>query len=301
MQSRMAWAPDTAEAAWRPVSTSRRQWRALVHHPLFWVGMTVLVLLALMSFVGPALYPVNPNAVAPNVSLHPPSPAFPFGTDVLGRNELARVLNGGSGFLLVGFASAIAASLLGSTVGLVAGFTGGAADRILMRLADVFMGIPQLVPLLLFDVLFLPNDATMILILSLTVWPLVARLVRAETLTIREREYVTAAVAVGATRSRILRRHILPNILGTVLVTSSSQLGSTVLILATASFLGFGLPPPAPNWAQMVADSTQYLVGGNWWLFLPPGLAFVALQFSVYFVADAFRQAFNPHTLQGAR
>jgi len=290
-----------SDAALRPTSAAARQWRALVRQPLFWVGAGVIVLLAALSFIGPLVYPVDPNAVNPAVSLSPPSSAYPLGTDVLGRNELARVINGGQGFLLVGFSSALAASLLGSLVGLVAGYTGGWTDRILMRLTDIFLGIPQLVPLLLFDVLFLPNDGTMILILSLTVWPIVARLVRADTLAVREQEYVVSAVASGATRARILQRHILPNIWSTVLVTASSQLGSTVLILATASYLGYGLPPPLPNWAGMVASSTQYLPAGNWWLFLPPGLAFVALQVSIYFLADAFRIAFNPHSLQGVR
>lgn len=290
-----------AEGALVARSVASRQRRALLHHPLFWVGIAVIAALAVFSFAGPLVYHVDPNAVNPNVSDVPPNAQHLFGTDILGRDELARVMWGGQGFMLVGFVSAVAASLLGSVVGLVAGFAGGLTDRILMRVTDLFLGIPQLVPLLLIDVMFLPNDFTMILILAFTSWPLVARLVRAETLTVRERDYVQAAVASGASQSRVLRRHVLPNILSTAIVASSSQLGSTVLILATASYLGFGLPPPSPNWASMVADATQYLTSGNWWLFLAPGLAFMILQVSVYFVADAVREAFNPQVAREVR
>lgn len=282
-------------------STRSRQRRALFRHPLFWTGVAIIGALALFSFLGPLFYHVDPNAVDPNVSSVPPTVHHLLGTDILGRDELSRVMWGGQGFMLVGFVSALAASVLGAGVGLVAGFAGGFTDRILMRVADMFLGIPQLVPLLLFDVIFLPNDFSMILILAFTSWPLVSRLVRAETLTVKERDYVQAAVASGASRMRVLTRHVLPNVLSTALVSASSQLGSTVLILATASYLGFGLPPPSPNWASMVADATQYLTAGDWWLFLAPGLAFMILQVSVYFVADAVREAFNPLSLQGAR
>ncbi len=281
-------------------SLGSRQRRALLAHPLWWVGLMIIVALAVFSFVGPLFYHVSPIAVHPYISDSPPSAHHLFGTDVLGRDELSRVMWGGQGFMLVGFVSAICASVLGTGVGLLSGFAGGLTDRLLMRVADIFLGIPQLVPLLLFDVIFLPNDFTMIVILAFTSWPLVSRLVRAEVLTVRARDYVEAAVAAGASRPRVLRRHVLPNILSTSLVSASGQLGQTVLILATASYLGFGLPPPNPNWASMVADSTQYLTGGNWWLFLAPGLAFMFLQVSVYFIADAVREAFNPRALQGA-
>jgi peptide/nickel transport system permease protein len=294
-------ASTTMAAQGAPFSRSlgSRQRRALFAHPLWWIGLGILTALAVLSFVGPLFYHVNPLAVHPSISDAPPSAHHLFGTDVLGRDELARVMWGGQGFMLVGFASALVASVLGTGVGLLAGFSGGIADRILMRVADIFLGIPQLVPLLLFDVIFQPNDFTMIVILALTSWPLVSRLVRAEVLAVRAQDYVEAAVAAGASRSRVLRRHVLPNILSTALVSASGQLGQTVLILATASYLGFGLPPPNPNWASMVASSTQYLTGGNWWLFLAPGLAFMILQVAVYFVADACREAFNPRALQG--
>jgi len=281
------------------ISAGRRRWQALRRHPLFWTGSGLLILLALFCFVGPLIYPANPLATHINYTLSPPGARFPLGADVLGRNELARLMVGGQGFMLVGFASALFASLVGIVIGLVAGFTGGFTDRAFMWLTDTVLGIPQLVPLFLVVVLFRPSNATMILVLGLTGWPLVARLVRAETLSAREREYVESAKSGGATRSRILSRHLLPNVMGTVVVAASGQVSITLLVLATASYLGYGLPPPFPNWAGMVADSQQYLYDNTWWLLWLPGAAFVLLQLSVNFLADALRQAFDPKNRRG--
>ncbi len=287
------------EAAMPVITAGQRRWRSLSRHPLFWTGSTLLVLLALFSFVGPDIYPKSPIATHIAHTLAPPGGAFPLGADVLGRNELARLMVGGQGFLLVGFVSAAMASALGVLIGLVSGLAGGLADRAFMWFTDTVLGIPQLVPLFLVVVLFRPNDGTMIAVLGLTGWPLVARLVRGDVLSAREREFVESARSGGATPGRIMRRHLLPNVMGTVVVAASGQVSTTLLVLATASFLGYGLPPPNPNWAGMVASSRQYLYDNSWWLLWLPGSAFVLLQLSVNFVADALRQAFDPKNQRG--
>lgn len=295
----MAGAALAAGEAASMLTAGRRRWHSLRRHPLFWAGSSVLVLLALFSFLGPVVYPQSPIATHIADSLAPPGGAFPLGADVLGRNELARLMVGGQGFLLVGFVSALFAAALGVLMGLVAGFSGGWPDRLLMWFTDTVLGIPQLVPLFLVVVLFRPNDGTMIAVLGLTGWPLVARLVRGDVLSAREREYVESARSGGATPERIMRRHLLPNVMGTVVVAASGQVSTTLLVLATASFLGYGLPPPNPNWAGMVAASRQYLYDNSWWLLWLPGGLFVLLQLSVNFLADALRQAFDPKNRRG--
>ncbi len=295
----MAGAALAAGEAASMLTAGRRRWHSLRRHPLFWAGSSVLVLLALFSFLGPVVYPQSPIAAHIADSLAPPGGAFPLGADVLGRNELARLMVGGQGFLLVGFVSALFAAALGVLMGLVAGFSGGWPDRLLMWFTDTVLGIPQLVPLFLVVVLFRPNDGTMIAVLGLTGWPLVARLVRGDVLSAREREYVESARSGGATPGRIMRRHLLPNVMGTVVVAASGQVSTTLLVLATASFLGYGLPPPNPNWAGMVAASRQYLYDNSWWLLWLPGGLFVLLQLSVNFLADALRQAFDPKNRRG--
>ncbi len=160
------------------------------------------------------------------------------------------------------------------------------------------VGISQLVPLLLVVVLFRPNDGTMIAVLGLTGWPFVARLVRGDVLAVWEREYVESARSGGAMPGRLMRRHLLPNVMGTVVVSVSGQVSTTLMVLATASFLGYGLTPPDPNWAGMVASSRQYLYDNRWWLLWMPRATFVLLQLAVNFVADALRQASDPKSAE---
>jgi peptide/nickel transport system permease protein len=282
------------------VTAGYRRWRTLRRHPLFWIGGGLLVALALFCYMGPLVYRVDPLAVHITHNMRPPGGAYPLGTDILGRDELARLMVGGQGFILVGFAAALFSSLVGVLIGLAAGFSGGLIDRAFMWFTDTVLGIPQLVPLFLVVVLARPSVSTMIVVLALTGWPLVSRLVRAEALSAREREYVESARSGGATSWRIMLRHLMPNVMGTVVVASSGQLSITLLVLAIASYLGYGLPPPDPNWAGMVADSTQYLYANAWWLLWLPGMAFVLLQLSVNFLADALREAFDPRTNRGA-
>jgi len=264
----------------------------VLHHPIFWIGILLFIGLTLFCFVGPTLYTASPFTIHVTWIGHAPSKQLPLGADRLGRNELARLMLGGQLLILVGVASAIAATLGGTMLGLAAGLLGGATDRVLTWVTDVVFGIPQLVPLLLIDALLRPNALTMIFVVAATTWPVIARLVRAEVLSVRERDYVIAARSMGASDLRILGRHILPNVWDTVMVATSNQVGNAVLVIATASFLGFGLPPPWPNWAGMIANSTVDIWNGYWWIMLFPGVAFALLQLSVNFIADALREAF---------
>ncbi len=243
-----------------------------------------------LCFIGPLLYPASPYAIHLTWIGHGPSPSLPLGADELGRNELARIMVGGQLLIVVGVTSALVATAMGTVIGLAAGLLGGMVDRVLTWTTDVVLSIPQLVPLLLIDVLLRPSATTMFYIVAVTSWPLAARLVRAEALRTRELEYVTAARSLGASDIRIALRHVLPSQWSTIWVSSTAQVGSAVLVVATASFLGFGLPPPFPNWAGMIAASTANMSAGYWWTMVFPGLAFVLLQLSVNFIGDALRE-----------
>ena len=263
---------------------------SIVTHTLFWLGSLILVGLIGLCFIGPLIYHASPYAIHLNWIGHGPSSSLPLGGDGLGRNELARIMLGGQSLIAVGVASALVATAIGTLIGLAGGFLGGAVDLILTWTTDVVLSIPQLVPLLLIDVLLRPSPTTMIFVVAVTLWPVVARLVRAEALRGRELEYVIAAQSLGASDIRIAFRHILPSQWSTIGVTSTAQVGSAVLVLATASFLGFGLPPPYPNWAEMIASSTANMSAGYWWTMVFPGFALVLIQLSVNFIADALRE-----------
>jgi peptide/nickel transport system permease protein len=174
---------------------------------------------------------------------------------------------------------------------LISGWYGGATDRTILFVMDVVLGIPQILPLLLIDSMTRATTATMVVIVSASGWPVVGRLVRAETLALRQRDFISAARSLGASGPRIMLRHLIPNVLGVALAGLTSQVGSAVLVVATASYLGLGLPPPAPNWGSMIATAAAMLSDGYWWLTLFPGLAFVILQWSVNLIAEALRSA----------
>lgn len=274
------------------VSRLRRLWS----RPTLWVGLTILIFLILFCFLGPVAFPQNPLAVHLTHLNQPPSARFPLGTDSLGRSELSRMMYGGRGLILVGLASSAVAAVLGTLVGLIGAVFGGWVDRMTTWATEVVLSIPQLLPLMLIMVLLRPSPLTMVFVVGATTWPLIARLVRAEALSIRERDYIEAARSLGASQWRILLQHLLPNLWGTILTASSNQVAAAMLVVATVSFLGFGLPPPSPNWAGMVSSGTNDLMLGSWWLMLFPGLAFILLQFSVNFIAEAIRSAL---TIQG--
>ncbi len=279
-----------------PPSLSVSRLRRLWSRPTLWVGLTILIFLILFCFLGPVAFPQNPLAVHLTHLNQPPSARFPLGTDSLGRSELSRMMYGGRGLILVGLASSAVAAVLGTLVGLIGAVFGGWVDRMTTWATDVVLSIPQLLPLMLIMVLLRPSPLTMVFVVGATTWPLIARLVRAEALSIRERDYIEAARSLGASQWRILLQHLLPNLWGTILTASSNQVAAAMLVVATVSFLGFGLPPPSPNWAGMVSSGTNDLMLGSWWLMLFPGLAFILLQFSVNFIAEAIRSAL---TIQG--
>jgi len=286
---------DAAPAAWRHPA-----WRRLMRSPLFWLGLGLLAFLLAFSFIGPHFYHKDVNTVDVARSLLPPSATFPLGTDVLGENELGRLMIGGQVPIIAGFLCACAAALVGGAVGVVSGFGGRAADASGMRLADAVMSVPQVVAVLVGETVFGIRTPVLITVFALTSWPLTARLIRAETLSLRARPFVEAARASGSGRTALVLRHVLPNLLDPFVATFTAQFTNAILVIALTSYIGAGLGPPW-NWATMINANRDALLSGQWWLIVLPGVLFALLVNAVYLIGEAIRAAFNPQTYRRAR
>jgi len=271
----------------------RRAWRT----PRGRVGAIVLLVIAIATILAPPFLPdplAQPDPIG-SVSL-PPSVAHPFGTDQLSRDVLARVATGGQISLAVAVIAVGLSITLGAMVGLVAGYWGGIVDAGLMRLVDGALAIPRLFLLLLVLAISdrIPVWALMLLI-GATGWFGTSRIVRAEVLRLREESYVRASEALGASRRRIIFRHLLPNTLGPLLVAATLGVGDVILLEAGLSFLGLGIQPPAPSWGGMILEAREVLVTAPW-AGLFPGIAIVLTVLSVNLLGDAVRDAVDPRS-----
>ena len=238
------------------------------------VGLAMGALLVLLAIVGPTLAPYDPTAsVAPTLAEPaPPSARFWLGTDDLGRDVLSRLLYGARISLLVGLVAMAVTMVIGTAVGLAAGYFGGGVDTLLMRVTDVMLAFPGLLLAVALVAVMRPNVWTIFVVIGLVSWTGVARVVRSEALSLRERDFVVAARAMGAGHGRILVRHVLPNVAPTLIVIAALSTSGTILLDAGLSFLGIGVPPPTPTWGRMIQEaSTYYRVAP--WLMAFPGLA----------------------------
>lgn len=275
-------------------------WRRLSGYPLFWTGMGLFCFLLLFAFLGPVFYHRDVDTINVAQSLLPPSWIFPLGTDVLGENELGRLMIGGQVPIWSGLLAAFGATALGGVLGVVGGFGGRIVRSVTMRVADGVLGVPQVVVVLLIESIFGISTWLLVLIFALTAWPLTARLIRAETLALRVTPFVDAARAQGAGQMRLIRRHVLPNLFDALVATFTTQFTNAVLVIAITSFVGAGLGPPW-NWATMINANQDALLSGQWWLIVLPGLLFALLVVSVYLMAEAVRAAFNPQAQMSGR
>lgn len=265
-----------------------------------WVGGAMVLAVCLSALVGMTGVR-EPLAVNLSEALLGPSPGHPFGTDQFGRDVLGRVFSGAAISLKVGVLSRFIAVGLGVLAGAIAGYYRGFADWILMRSADVVMAYPALLLLIAVTAAFPPSLTVVFLALGFVGWPGVARLVRSLVLSLREREFVMAARAVGAPDGRILARHIMPNCLGPVIVAFTVGMGGAVMAEASLSFLGLGAQPPEPSWGAMISHGKDYLRTAPW-LTICPGaaIAFTVVGFNV--LGDAIRDIFDPKSrIRGKR
>ncbi|WP_245933534.1 ABC transporter permease [Arthrobacter livingstonensis] len=255
------------------------------------VGLVVLVLAVLFCFLGPVLYPTDQVTVnLLNVNL-PPGPGHPLGTDETGYDQLGRLMTGGQVSLMIGFAAAIIATIVGTIWGAIAGFFGGWLDSVMMRTVDAILSIPILFLLLFLVTIVKPSVPVMIFVLGLTAWLVPARLVRGESLTLRVREYVQAVRVMGGTSWHAVLRHIMPNVIGTVIVNATFQVADAILLIAYLGYLGLGISPPATDWGGMLSNGTAFVFTNYWWLIYPPGFAIIIVVVAVNLVGDGLRDS----------
>jgi len=286
------------------VSLWAEAWRRFKRHRMAYWSLWVLGLLVLAVLAGPFIYKVGINEIDFQARLAPPSSKHPLGTDDLGRDLLARVLYGGRISLAVGFAAMVVAILVGVTIGAIAGISRGWVDAALMWVTDLFLSLPQLPMLLVLTFFFRDSMKAVvgpevgIFVLIVVViggfrWMPAARLVRAQFFSLREKEFVEAARALGASTQRLVVRHILPNSLGPVIVAATIDVAAAIILESTLSFLGLGFPPDIPTWGRILFDAKDYLdIAMHWSLF--PGLAIFVTVLAISFIGDGLRDALDP-------
>jgi peptide/nickel transport system permease protein len=288
----------------KPRSLWGDAWTQFRRHHLAVGGTCVLAFLVLATLIGPLVWPNSRSAIDFASSTQGPSLAHPMGTDDLGHDVFARILWGGRISLAVGVVAMLVSIILGTLIGALAGFFGGFIDSALMRLTDMFISLPQLPLLLLVIYLFRdplrnsigPNLGPFVLIVGLigvTTWMSVARLVRASFLSIKEKEYIEAARCIGANRSSLIMKHILPNAMGPVIVAATLAVGTAIITESTLSFLGLGFPPDVPTWGRLLFDAINFMeIAPHMVIF--PALAIFLAVISINYVGDGLRDALDP-------
>jgi len=258
----------------------------------------------LIALITPLLAPFDPLQMrvfaAEDMALRlaPPSNVHLLGTDQFGRDVFSRTLYGARISLGIGLLAVTISVSIGTVLGGVAGYLGGMVDGLVMRFSDMVMAFPSLILLIAIAAVFQPSILLIVLILGLTQWPAITRIVRGEVLSLMEREFVEAARASGFSRRRILFRHILPNALAPIIVAATLGIGNTIVLEAGLSFLGQGVPQPTPSWGAMVADGRDYLMDA-WWIATFPGLAIVVVFLALTLVGDGLRDALDPRQGKG--
>ena len=268
----------------------RPAWR---RSPLTVAGVVLIVTLALIAVLAPIIAPANPLKQVLSTRLKPPSAAHWLGTDQLGRDVLSRMIYGARISLTIGIVVVGLAASLGTLVGLVAGYTGGWLDEGLMRLTDVFFAFPALILAMAISGALGPSLTNAMIAIAVVTWPVYARLVRAQVLSLREREYVEASRSLGASAERIVWHHILPNTLAPLLVQASFDMGAAILSAAGLSFIGFGTQPPTAEWGVMISEGRNYIATQPW-LSLFPGVAILLTVAAFNLIGDGLRDALDP-------
>jgi peptide/nickel transport system permease protein len=260
---------------------------------------SILLVFVIVGIFGASLAPHDPNEANFEEALKPPfwqregKAAFPLGTDHLGRDVLSRLLCGTSISLQVAFLVVALAGLIGTTIALLSGYLGGLVDTLLMRFTDIVMSMPYLMIAIVLAAVLGPSKNNIILILSITGWASYARVLRGEVLRIREGEFISLAVIAGCSKIRIMLRHVFPNMVNTLVVLATLQLGVVIIAEASLSFLGVGVPPPSPAWGSMIAEGRSY-ISTAWWLCTWPGLAILLVVLSCNLFGDWLRVRLDP-------
>jgi peptide/nickel transport system permease protein len=266
---------------------------AFLSNKLGVLGLALIVLVVLFCFVGPVIYSTNQvHTSLATANLHPGA-GHPLGTDAVGYNELGRIMVGGQSSIEIGFVAALLAGVIGVLWGAISGYFGGIVDAIMMRIVDALLSLPVLFVLLLLGSIVTPNAFNLTIIVALFAWLVPARLIRGETLILRNREYVQAVRGMGGGARRSVFLHVIPNAIGTIVVNITFQIADAVLLLAALGYLGFGIPAPAANWGEMLSQGISFLYAGEWWLIYPVGIMIILTVLAFNIVGDALRDAFD--------
>jgi len=271
----------------------REFWARLKRNRMAMTGLALVLGLFVVSVFAPWLAPYDPNSINLKQVLMPPSPAHYLGTDTLGRDVLSRIIYGSRVSLKVGFVAVGLATLIGLFVGALAGYYGGWVDQGLMRLVDLMLCFPAFFLILAVIAVLEPSIWNIMVVIGLTGWMGVARLVRAEFLSLREREFVTAARALGAGDTRLILRHMLPNALAPVMVSATLGVAGAILTESALSFLGLGVQPPTPSWGNILTAGKDNIEIA-WWLSVFPGLAILVTVMSYNLLGEGIREAIDP-------
>jgi peptide/nickel transport system permease protein len=271
-----------------------RAWEVFAENRLALAGIGFIIFILLFCFVGPHLYVTNQTNTDLSTYLCTPSGSHLLGCDDLGYDELGRLMVGGQTSLEVGLAAAVVSVLVGTLYGAISGFAGGIVDALMMRIVDAGLSLPSLMIIIVLSVIFHPTPTTIIFIIAVFYWFGVARLVRGETLALRNREYVQAVKVIGGRPLRSVLKHIVPNAIGTIIVQATFAVADAILTLSVLGFLTLGVAPPNTDWGSMLSQALNYIQGGNyWWLIYPPGVLIILTCISFNFIGDALRDAFE--------
>ena len=292
----------TAPTVSPPVEAARGlpRWLRLVRAwPL--LPMLILVPLILVALCADVIAPYDPIQPVPGAKIYAPPFWMPggsmhalLGTDFQGRDILSRLLFGARVSLIVGVMGTLVAGSLGAALGILAGYLGGWVDQVIMRVTDAWLALPALVFAIFLATMLGPSMWNIIIILGLVYWTRYARVIRGEVLSLREREFVKLAEIAGARRWRVIRRHILPNVLNTTMILASLTIGVVIIAEASLSFLGVGVPPPQPAWGSMLAEARSTLMAGKWWLTVWPGLCILLVVLATQLFGDWMRVHLDP-------
>jgi peptide/nickel transport system permease protein len=278
---------------------ARETLRRLIRRPQGAAGLTILTLVILGAILAPAIAPHEPHEMAVGLPMAAPSREFPFGTDQFGRDVYSRVLHGGRVSLQVGLISVAIGGSAGLLLGTVAGYAGGWADDVAMRFVDILLAFPGVLLALAIVIVLGPGLYNLMIAVGIGSIPTMARVVRGSVLEVRQRDFVVAAVALGAADGRILFRHILPNILAPYIVLLTLNVALAILAGSALSFLGIGVKPPSSEWGLMLSDGRNF-IRSAWWAGTFPGLAITLTVVGINLLGDALRDALDPR-LRGTR
>jgi peptide/nickel transport system permease protein len=288
----------SGEAAAYSPTTRGRVIEALLHTPTGLAGTVVVAIVVVLAVLAPVIAPDDPNHIDLAHRLRPPAlwtggGSGSLGTDRLGKDVLNLIIHGARLSLLIGSLAVVLSALVGVTLGLLAGYLGGKLDAMIMRAADVQLAFPFILLAIAIVGVLGPTVPNIVLVLALSGWVQFVRVVRAETLSLRQRPFIEATRIIGASSGRILRYHLLPNVLPSVIVLATLELGRVIILESGLAFLGLGIPPPAITWGAMLAEGRDY-VREAWWLSVFPGLALLILVLAINLAGDALRNALDP-------